>query len=70
MELLFVCFFFFFTLFVALNDAAALLGCPSADLSVALTQRKVEVRGEKVKRDLSVNDVSGFLSRPEFETDF
>ncbi|XP_061180865.1 unconventional myosin-Ib-like [Saccostrea echinata] len=40
----------------ALDDAAALLGCPSADLSVALTQRKVEVRGEKVKRDLSAND--------------
>lgn len=40
----------------ALDDAAALLGCSSANLSLALTQRSVEVRGEKVKRDLSVND--------------
>lgn len=45
-------------LIIALDDAAALLGCSSANLSLALTQRSVEVRGEKVKRDLSVNDVS------------
>lgn len=48
-------------LIIALDDAAALLGCSSANLSLALTQRSVEVRGEKVKRDLSVNDVSILL---------
>ena len=45
-------------LFIALDDAAELLGCSSENLTLALTQRTVEVRGERVKRDLSVNDVS------------
>ena len=47
-----------FSISSEVEDVGYLLECTCENLSEALTQRTVEVRGDKVKRDLSVFDAT------------